>query len=503
MLLHRFQGGLRLPGEKGVAAAPIRPCPLPDLLVLPMLQHIGEPAEPCVSAGQHVEHGDAIGLARTPLSVPVHASASGMVVAVEPRPLPHASGLAGLCVILRPDADQPPGGASHARETLDVAASSGAVAFDDTDREQLLQRIQQAGIVGLGGAAFPTAAKVAVSRRLLILNGAECEPYIACDERLLRERADEVVRGGLLLGRISGAEQILLAVEDCMPAALAAAQATCERHPGIEVVAVPTVYPAGGERQLIRVLTGMEVPQGGLPRDIGVVVQNVATAAAVWRAVHAGLPLTSRIVTVTGRGVRQPGNYEVAFGTPIAHLIEHAGGYTDDAARLLIGGPLMGLALPDDSFPIVKGSNCVLVLGAQDIRDPVPELPCIRCGECARVCPATLLPQQLLAFGRGEQWARLQEHGLFDCIECGCCDLVCPSHIPLVENFRYAKSALRWREHEAATAAAARERFDARQLRLLREQGERAARQAARRAATSEAAQAAIEKARSGGGDSA
>jgi Na+-translocating ferredoxin:NAD+ oxidoreductase subunit C len=480
----RFHGGLRLPGAKLPPDQPLRSCPLAERLLVPLLQHSGDACEPAVAVGDRVRRGDPLGIARSPLAAPVHAPAAGTVLAIEPRPFPHPSGLEGPCVLLQTD---PADAAETRMAPLD---------WSHADVAALRQRIHMAGIVGLGGAAFPTAAKIAVPRRVLVINGAECEPYISCDDQLLRARAAEVVAGARVLARVVAAEQVLVAVEDSMPEAHAALAAALGDATDLTLATVPTVYPAGGERQLIQVLTGLEVPRGGLPRDIGVVVQNVATAAAVWRAVACGEPLTRRIVTVTGRGVRQPGNFEVAIGTPVAALVAAAGGYTDDAARLLIGGPLMGLALPDDGFPIVKGSNCVLVLGHADLREPAPELPCIRCGECARVCPAQLLPQQLLAFGNAGQWQRATDHGLFDCIECGCCDLACPSHIPLVERFRSAKSAVRARDLEAAHAAAARQRFEARQRRLEQEAAERAERQAARRAGAAAEGAAAQERAR-------
>ena len=486
--LHRFHGGLALPGHKAESAgSAIRPCPLPDELVVPLLQHAGQPAAPCVQPGDRVLRGQRIGIAQG-RGADVHAASSGRVVAVQSGPLPH-----------RPGVDAAQACADHVLIACDGEDRWSRLPSLDPatcDPATLHRRVREAGIVGLGGAGFPTADKLDVERRLLVLNGAECEPWIACDDRLLRERADEVVLGGAVLARISGARRNVLAVEDGMPEALAAAQAAADAlprdWPRIEVVAVPTVYPAGGERQLLRVLTGAEVPRGGLPRELGAIVHNVGTAAATARAVLHGEALTSRIVSVTGRGVRAPGNFEVRIGTPVASLVAAAGGYTAGAARLVVGGSMMGQALPHDGHAVGKLSNCVLVLVEDDVHDPHPVLPCIRCGACADACPARLLPQQLHWFVQAARWDRAGDHGLLDCIECGCCDLVCPSHLPLVEWFRHGKTELAVRAHEEACADAARLRHEARALRLERQEAERAARRA--RAAAPEAVQAALQR---------
>jgi electron transport complex protein RnfC len=343
-------------------------------------------------------------------------------------------------------------------------------------------------VVGLGGAVFPTArtAERAADAGIhtLIINGAECEPWISCDEMLMREHPERVVLGARILARAAGARRILLAIEDQMGAVMTALKEAVNavaEGDVVEVVRIPTIYPEGGDRQLIQVLTGLEVPVGGYPHDLGLLCQNVATAAAVADAVVDGRPMVERIVTLTGNGVAEPRNLLALLGTPIADLVAACGGYRPDAARLVIGGPMMGYALDSDANPLIKAGNCVLVLDQHDIAPLQAELPCIRCGECARVCPAQLLPQQLNFFIRAQQWAQAEEWGLDSCIECGCCDYVCPSHIPLVDWFRYGKGELRQREREQAFAELSKERFEAREARLARAEDEKARRLAERK----------------------
>ncbi|MBW8366365.1 MAG: RnfABCDGE type electron transport complex subunit C, partial [Arenimonas sp.] len=338
------------------------------------------PAQACVAVGETVAAGQRIGVADGDVSADVHSPCAGRVLAVAPRALARFPGLEAVHVSLETSAAPPP----QRLAPMDWQAS---------DPTALRERLAAAGLVGLGGAGFPTAGKLSVARDLLVLNGAECEPWIACDDALLREHADDVVRGGRLLARMVGASRVLLAIEDTMIQALAAARAaTASQGDGaVEVVAVPTVYPQGGERQLIQVLTGQEVPRGRLPRDIGVIVQNVATARAAWLAVTQGEALVSRVVTVTGPGVAQPGNFVVPLGTSVAHVVAQAGGYTEAAVRLVLGGPMMGQALPHDDFPLGKQDNCVLVLSAEAGTHPEPRKPSIPSGASPRPSPA---PQQ-------------------------------------------------------------------------------------------------------------
>lgn len=318
--------------------------------------------------------------------------------------------------------------------------------FKSVPAAALRARIAAAGIVGLGGAAFPTIVKLdaAMQRHadLLIVNGAECEPFIACDEVLMRERAKDVLLGTQALLRASETKRAVIAIESDQTRAIAAmTQALTDEHDAsLTLQVIDTFYPAGGERQLITALTGKEVPKGKLPQDIGVVCQNVGTAAAVARLIAAGEPLIERIVTITGSGVNVARNLIARIGTPIANLIADCGGYVGHVERLIMGGSMMGIALPSDDVAVTPHTNCVVVATADDLAPRGPELPCIRCGDCATACPAMLLPQQLLRYARLNDRAALTELGLRDCIECGCCDYVCPSHIPLTSTFVAAKN---------------------------------------------------------------
>ncbi len=471
---HGFHGGLRMRHHKKVSCElPVERPPLPERLVVPLLQQAGDASEPLVRAGDTVLKGQPIGYCQP--CAAVHAPVSGTVEAVEERPMSHPSGQPGPCVVIRPDG----------REQWVPLEPLGD--WQNASPDALIEQMQRCGLAGLGGAVFPTHEKMRDGRdrkiHTLILNGVECEPWISCDEMLMREQPGKILLGARILRRALGADHVVIAVEDQMGVvqrALSVCREFSESR-NISLVKVPTIYPEGGERQLIQVLTGLEVPAGGRPSDIGMVCQNVATAAAVAEAVTEGKPLIERYITVTGNGIARPRNFLALFGTPVAHLVECSGGYTEDVARLVVGGPMMGFPLDTDAAPVVKASNCILALTEADIASPQPEMPCIRCGECARVCPATLLPQQLNLQVRNELWAEAREYGLAACIECGCCDVVCPSHIPLVEWFRYGKSELRQRELENAATELARRRFEEREARLARQKQERAEKLARRK----------------------
>lgn len=335
----------------------------------------------------------------------------------------------------------------------------------------LRQLVRDAGIVGLGGAGFPSAIKqTEININTLIINGAECEPYITCDDVLMRNYAEEIISGAEIISHIIKARECIIAVEDNKPEAISALQKVVDED-GTEffsVRSIPTLYPSGGEKQIIQIVTGKEVPINGFPADIDILCQNVATAFAIHKVVYQDEPLISRIVTLTGEGIEKPQNMEVLIGTSIQECIEQAGGYKEDAASLIMGGPMMGFALKDDQMPVTKACNCLLVTTDKKYQNEQikSQMPCIRCGHCVDVCPARLLPQQLYWYASAINFDRLAEYHLFDCIECGCCSYVCPSHIPLVQYYRFAKAELRQLERDTIDSDRARQRFEDRTLRI-------------------------------------
>lgn len=482
--LFNFNGGVKPAYNKEASTTlPIAVPPAPTFLVIPLHQSIGGIPRPLVQAGDKVLKGQRIGAADGNVSSAVHASTSGTVVAVEMRRMPHTSGLSALCVVLEPDG-------------RDEWIARSPFNLDQADATQTRDYLRDMGVVGLGGAVFPSHLKINPGKRgkldTLVINGAECEPFITCDDVLMRERPVAILKGVMLMRRMLQAGQVLIGIEDNKPEAIAAMQAAVTAHgeTGIEVVSVPTRYPAGGAKQLIRVLTGIEVPHGERSTDYGVQCFNVGTAYAIHEAIDLGQPLISRIVTVAGN-VGQARNYEVMFGTPMRDLAALAGP-KPDTDRLVMGGPMMGVRMPGDEVPVVKATNCILVGSPTLFPPPPPEMPCIRCGECAKACPTDLQPFELYWFSRAKIFGKAQEYHLFDCIECGCCAYVCPSRIPLVDYYRFAKSEIWAREMEKEAADQARQRHEFRQMREEREKAEKAAKLAAKTAAGREKAAAAL-----------
>lgn len=476
--LHRFHGGVHPPEHKQESSErPSTRAPLPRRLVLPLQQHIGAKARPLVQAGDQVLKGQVIARAEGNLSAAIHAPTSGTVLSVAAHPVPHPSGLPDLCITMEPDG-------------ADAWAERAPLNYRSMPKEELLAKLRDGGIVGLGGATFPTHVKfAAVPVQTLVINGAECEPWITTDDRLMRERAAEIVAGIEVLRHLINPAETLIGIEDNKPQAIAAMQQACA-NTGMEVVTVPTLYPTGGEKQLIRILTGREVPSGGRPFNIGVACGNVATAYALHRLVDHGEPMISRMVTVTGH-VQTPQNMEALFGTPIEDLVEFAGGALPGCDGYILGGPMMGLHVGDDQLPIVKGTNCIIVKSPQLFPAVPPALPCIRCTRCAQACPADLQPQELYWFAKAREFGKAQEYNLFDCIECGACAYVCPSHIPLVQYYRFAKGEIWAREKEKNAADAARVRHEFRLERIEREKREKAEKLAQKEKAALAAAPAA------------
>ena len=470
--IHPLRGGVHPPECKTLSnQQPIQSAPLAKQLIVPLLQHLGSTTEACVSVGDYVLKGQLIADSNTYISAAVHAPSSGTVSFIGPQPYPHASGQLLDAIVIDTDG-------------LDTWCALQPLAdFHTATAAELLEKIRQAGISGLGGAGFPTVVKLTPKAdqpiKTLIINGTECEPYITADDVLMREKAAQLMIGIDILVHILQPENVLIAIEDNKPEAIAAVRHALDQR-SYHVIALPTIYPSGGERQLIQILTGQEVPSAQLPAKLGILWQNVGTIVAVYDAIIEGKPLISRITTLTGQALQKPMNVECLVGTPAIELLQFAGLQQDKMSRLIAGGPMMGFTLTSLTAPVIKTSNCLLAATAEELPAPPPAMPCIRCGDCAEVCPANLLPQQLHFYALGEDHPQLQAHNLFDCIECGACAYVCPSSIPLVQYYRAAKADIREQEYKQIKSEHAKERFEFRQERLRLEEERKEAERKAR-----------------------
>ena len=462
-----FNGGIHPPEMKTQSnGTPLRQVPLAQRFVIPLKQHIGAEGELAVQPGDHVLRGQPLtrGWGRM---LPVHAPTSGTVVAIEPHATAHPSALPEMSVIIDADGEDR------------WITRDGWADYKNHSREALIERIHQSGVAGLGGAGFPTGNKLRGGGdkiTTLIINAAECEPYITADDRLMQDCAAQIVEGIQILAHILQPQQVLIGIEDNKPQAISMMRAVLADCHGISLRVIPTKYPSGGAKQLTQILTGKQVPHGGRSSDIGVLMQNVGTAYAVKRAVIDGEPLTERVVTLTGESVGKPGNVWARLGTPVQHLLKHADFCPTSDQMVIMGGPLMGFTLPWLDVPVVKITNCLLAPSTAEMGEPEEEKGCIRCSACADACPADLLPQQLYWFSKGQQHDKATAHNLSDCIECGACAWVCPSSIPLVQYFRQEKAEISAIRQEEQRAAEAKARFEARQQRLEREKIAREAR---------------------------
>lgn len=458
----KFHGGIHPPEQKFLTTdKPIRNLALPKLLILPLQQHIGQAGELLVNVGDSVLKGQALTQSVHPMALPIHAPTSGTITAIENAIIAHPSGLSELCLFITPDN----------KDTW--CARTICTDFYQLSSSEIINKIANAGISGMGGAGFPTYMKLNSSSNIeyLIINAAECEPYITADDLLIREHCATIVEGIKILNHLLKPSYILVGIEDNKPEAIKTLQKATNDLDNVKICILPTIYPSGGEKQLIKILTGKEIPSGSFPSEQGILMQNIATCYAIADAVINDKPLIKRVVTVSGQALKKPQNVWALLGTPVNYLLEQCDYQSQgsETKQIIIGGPMMGFTLSTDQVPIIKTSNCILAPSEKEISLKNKEVECIRCGQCADVCPAQLLPQELQWSAKAKDQQQLEKLNLFDCIECGACAYVCPSQIPLVHYYRIAKAEIRQQKQLDLKAEKAKIRFEARKLRLERD----------------------------------
>jgi len=466
-----FHGGVHPPENKAQSTQlPIGQLPIPKKIVLPLRQHVGNIPKIKVKVSDYVLKGQLIAEAEGSVSAAIHASTSGTISAIEDAIIPHPSSLPDRCITITPDGK-------------DQWIKKTPQDWRNAERKSLVDSLRLSGIVGLGGATFPTHIKLRADGKsgvhTLVINAAECEPYITCDDMLMRERADEIVKGITIAQYLLDAENVIIGIEDNKPEAAKAMQAAVSEHAQIQIKIVPTLYPSGDARRLVHLVLNTEIPFDKRSTEVGLQVFNVATVVALYRYFELGEPSISRIVSMTGN-VQQPQNFEVIFGTPILHLVKNAGGAKADTSHFIMGGPMMGFNLPSADVPITKAANCIIAASPTLFAPAPPAMPCIRCARCADACPVNLQPQELYWFSKSDNFEKANDYKIFDCIECGACSYVCPSDIPLVQYYRYAKSEIIALDKAKEAADLARERNEFRLARIEREKQERAKKHAER-----------------------